>query len=187
MKKSHITILGLTALASLVHAGHFITPTASYVHPIDSSATVYGMPATVKYSDGQSFGIGAGRTFGRFNLYANYDYTSFKAKEICVQTPYGLQTQGLSDDYNAHTVLACADYTSPISKKIALVGGLGVGYSFSEQNSIVYQVLLGVQRSVGASDVSLGVSYRVTPKAIHLAHKDIEQPSQIRLTLGWRF
>lgn len=181
MKKLPIYLIAAT---SCFASSWFVEPTAGLVFPKDSKATYYGMDATVKYDNGQAFGINAGRTFGNFKTYLSYDHTSFTAREIAVQTPYGLQKQSLSDDYEGHTICVNGDFTARMGRWAGVCASIGSGYTFSEYSSQVYSAGISIRKRLKVADVSLGTTYRVTPKDIQLKHKTISQPDQIHYTLS---
>lgn len=184
------TLLASLVLATILLLGSsiaqaspwFVEPNISYVTPRDSNATYWGMPARVEYSNGQSFGLNAGRTFGSLKTYLSYDQTSFKAKQIGVQTPYGEQIQSLEEEYVSHSIGANARYTA----KNGLFADIGIGRSFSDYSSWYYGCGAGISRNTARNTkLCLLVSYRITPQDIELKHKNIEQPDQVRWTLSF--
>ena len=182
-----IGFIGMMALSvvATVHAEEswFIEPTGSIVWPSNSAITYHSMSGTVFYRSGYSVGLDAGRYFGPFKLYASYTYTSFNAKSVTLQTPYGPISQSDSDLDHYHSVLLNADYVWPIVGGWKVLVGGGAGYGFDSTSSPVIEAHGGVGKDFKWASVYLLCTYRKTYGAITEGHISVERPDEWKPTL----
>lgn len=175
----------------------FVEPAASYVIPSNSGIKYHGLSGTVDYSNGYAAGLNAGRYVGPFKLYASYNYTSFRAKSLTLQTPFGAVSQADTDLYHAHAVGLFIKY----NHRCGVLGliptvTLGGGESFGASASPFFELGFGVGRSVCGTDVILDISRRYLFGSQLFGRKsdgsysiEVEEPNQtlITLSIGKRF
>lgn len=170
----------------------FVQPTVALVAPSSSLIVYRGMHGKVDYKDGSSFGLQAGRNVGAFRLYVSYDYTSFRAKEVTLQTPYGEVSQKDNDLYRAHAVLANIAWEPrlPLSRLNGILMA-GAGQSFNGSRNFAYQLGAGIGRQYGDWEAKIIFSKRVVEGEQKYGHKSdgsysivVQEPSQSRLTIS---
>ena len=162
---------------------------ADLVFPSNSHLTYWGMDGHIKYNDGYSVGLLAGREFGRLRLYGSWDYTSFTAKEAVISTPYGLQTQSMNDLYHSHTFLANFDYRLNKVFGVTPIIGAGIGATIDDTTTATYQVKVGVEKKVLGGLLDVGYVFRANDGQLVYKHKTISEPdmSMIQVSWNWRF
>ena len=185
----------LLLIASTAYADSwFLAPTTGLVFPSSSHVLYHGYSGSVDYRTGYAQGLQFGRNIGQFKLYVEYTHSSFKARDLTLQTPYGQVSQADSDNQDQHTVTINADYSHVLAMGLAGYVGLGAGAAFDSTTSPVIEGRCGLSHTFGGRAspfrIAIEYGYRWTDGSQKFGHKTdgsysivVDRPDQQLLTL----
>ena len=173
----------------------FVSPSAGLVFPNSSVITYHSMSGRVDYKTGYAQGLQFGRNIGQFKLYVEYTHSSFKARDLTLQTPYGQVSQADSDNQDQHTVTINADYSHVLAMGLAGYVGLGAGAAFDSTTSPVIEGRCGLSHTFGGRAspfrIAIEYGYRWTDGSQKFGHKTdgsysivVDRPDQQMLTIS---
>ena len=169
----------------------FVSPSAGLVFPNSSVITYHSMSGRVDYKTGYAQGLQFGRNIGQFKLYVEYTHSSFKARDLTLQTPYGQASQSDSDNSDSSSILIGATYGKEFYKGYKLLAGAACGETFDNSTSFFFEPRIGVSKKFYGLDLSLMYAYRFAQGQERFGLKSngtysivVDRPDQKMLTLS---